>query len=139
MHQQQDCVFCQIVSGEGHCHLIHEDSLTMTFLDIFPSSPGHTLIITKQPFTDIFEVTPDALAAVAARSVAVAAALNDQLKPAGLGIFQLNKAAAGQTVFHYHMHLIPKYDGIDFNIHAQTLADPATLSELANQLRECLS
>ena len=135
MHQQDDCVFCQIVNGDAHCHLLHEDQLTMTFLDIFPSSPGHTLIITKQPFTDIFEVTPEALAAVATRSVAVAAVLNQQLNPAGLGVFQLNKAAAGQTVFHYHMHLIPKYDDAEFSIHSKTLADPETLHALAEQLR----
>ena len=135
MHQKDDCVFCQIVSGEAHCHLIHEDELTMTFLDIFPSSPGHTLIITKQPFTDIFEVTPQALSAVASRSIAVAAALNQQFKPAGLGVFQLNNAAAGQTVFHYHMHLIPKYDDAELSIHSNTLADAGDLSALACQLR----
>ena len=139
MHQQDDCIFCKIVSGEGHCHLIHEDELTMTYLDIFPSSPGHTLIITKEHFTDIFEATPEALAAVGARSVAVAAALNEELEPAGLGVFQLNKAAAGQTVFHYHMHLIPKYDDAEFSIHSKKLGDPEELSALAEKLHARLA
>lgn len=139
MHQLDDCIFCQIIRGDAPCHLIHEDELTMTFLDIFPASKGHMLIITKEHFCDIFEAKPEALAQVAANSVVMAAAINKVLAPDGLGVYQLNRAAAGQTVFHYHTHLIPQTEGSAVGIHSKHPADSEQLITLAQQLRQAVA
>ena len=100
--------FCAIVGGDTPCIKVHEDDLTITFLDIFPVARGHTLIVTKEHYVDIFSVAPEALSRVAANSIRMASAIDSALAPDGLSVVQLNRAAAGQTVFHYHMHLIPR-------------------------------
>jgi histidine triad (HIT) family protein len=139
MTTEHDCIFCQIVRGEAPCHKIYEDDHVIAFLDIFPAALGHTLIVPKQHASDIFAASPEMLAAVGASSVTLANALDAELKPAGLGVYQLNRAAAGQTVFHYHMHLIPRFDGGELSIHAKEMADEAALAELATLLRKRLA
>src|SRR5262245_51394144 len=114
MHRESNCIFCRIVSGEAPAARVHEDALTLTFMDLFPVTRGHTLIITKEHCDNIFEASATALAAVASISRRVALAIRKELAPEGLGVFQLNGAAAGQTVFHYHMHLIPRAPGEAF-------------------------
>jgi histidine triad (HIT) family protein len=138
MHQLDDCIFCQIVKGNAPAYKVHEDELTYTFLDIFPATAGHLLIITKEHFSDIFEATPEALAQVASHSVRAAKALESVIAPDGLGVYQFNKAAAGQTVFHYHMHLIPQFDGKDIGIHSKHAGDPDELAVLAEKLTAAL-
>lgn len=138
MHQQDDCIFCKIIKGEAPAYVIHEDDLTLTFLDIFPSSRGHALIITKEHFANIFEADPLALAQVAKNSVTIAKAIETVINPDGLGVYQLNKPAAGQTVFHYHMHLIPKSTGEDIGIHSKSAGDPEELASLIEQFKAVL-
>ena len=138
MHQLDDCIFCQIAQGIAPCHLIHEDELTMTLMDVFPVTAGHVLIISREHFTDIFEASAEVLAKVASNSVAIAAAIKEEIDLDGLGIHQLNRAAAGQTVFHYHMHLIPRKVGDDIGIHSKQVGNPAQLEQLAQRLRDTL-
>ena len=139
MHQLDDCIFCQIVQGKSPAYKIHEDELTLTFLDIFPATAGHVLIITKEHFSDIFEASPDAISQVAANSVRIAKVLEEQTQADGLGVYQLNKAAAGQTVFHYHMHLIPQFDGKNIGIHSKQKGDPEELAAMAEKLTAALN
>jgi histidine triad (HIT) family protein len=103
-------------------------------MDIFPVTDGHTLVITKEHFPDIFAATAPALTAVAATAHRVAAAIRSVLAPDGLMVFQLNGAAAMQTVFHYHMHLMPRADGEPLALHTRVPGDPARLAELAARL-----
>ena len=138
MHQLDDCIFCQIAKGNAPAYKIHEDELTYTFLDIFPATAGHLLIITKEHFSDIFEAKPEALAQVASNSVLMAKALEKVIAPDGLGVYQFNRASAGQTVFHYHMHLIPQFEGKDIGIHSKHAGDPDELAALAEQLKAAL-
>jgi histidine triad (HIT) family protein len=135
VHQLDDCIFCQIAQGNAPCYKIHEDELTMTFLDIFPATAGHVLIITKEHFSDIFEAKAEALAQVAVNSIKIAEVINKVIAPDGLGIYQLNKAAAGQTVFHYHMHMIPQWNGKNINIHSKQAADSEQLVALAEEFK----
>lgn len=102
-------IFSKIVSGEIPCHKVYEDDLTFAFLDINPASRGHTLVICKQEFPDLFSIPPATLAAVAVSSQKVAQAIREALKPDGLNVLQNNGPAAGQEVFHYHVHLIPRW------------------------------
>jgi histidine triad (HIT) family protein len=138
MNQADDCIFCRIVRGEMPCFKVCEDDRTLTFMDLFPVAEGHTLIITKEHFSDIFEAEVEALAAVAATSLRVARAIGEALNPDGLGVFQLNRAAAGQTVFHYHMHLVPRNTGEAFALHSRIRGDDEALRTTAERLAAAL-
>lgn len=134
MSAEQSCIFCRIVRGEAPCHRVYEDAHTLAMMDIFPVTDGHTLVITKPHFADIFTADQAALVAVAATAHRVAAAIRATLAPDGLMVFQLNGAAAMQTVFHYHMHLMPRADGEPLALHTRVPGDPARLEELAARI-----
>lgn len=129
------CIFCAIVRGDAPCFKLHEDDLTITFLDLFPVARGHTLIVTKEHYDDIFSVPPEALSKVATNSIRLASAIDSALGPDGLSVFQLNRAAAGQTVFHYHMHLIPRMQGDRLEIHSRIKGEDEDLSAVSALLR----
>ncbi len=134
-----DCIFCRIVAGEAPAHRVHEDELTLSFMDAFPVTDGHTLVVTKAHAPTIFDASEAALTAVAASARRVAHAIRATLAPDGLMVFQLNGAAAMQTVFHYHMHLMPRRDGEPLALHSRVPGDPARLAEIASQLRAALA
>lgn len=129
-----DCIFCQIIDGRAPCYQVHETPHTRTFLDIFPAAPGHCLIVTRNHYTDIFEATPEAIAMVGHVSTLIAHTVKQELQCDGVGIFQLNGAAAGQTVFHYHMHVIPRNAGEELAIHSRVPGDPVELEAMAARL-----
>ncbi|MEZ4280724.1 MAG: HIT family protein [Myxococcota bacterium] len=130
-----DCIFCAIVAGRAPAHRVFEDERVLIFMDLFPAHEGHTLIIPKRHATDLFEVGPEDLAAVVAQSKPLAAALERVFGCDGIAVIQLNRAAAGQTVFHYHMHLIPRNAGEPFGIHGKRQAPAERLAEYAARLR----
>jgi histidine triad (HIT) family protein len=139
MASDQSCVFCRIVRGELPCHEVHRDDQTIAFMDISPVTDGHTLVVTREHFENLFEATPGALAGVMATAKRVAHAIRTVLAPEGLMVFQLNGVAAGQTVFHYHMHLMPRSAGEPLALHARTPGDPARLAELAARFSAALA
>lgn len=111
-----DCVFCKIVAGQIPSTKVHEDELTLAFMDIGEVNPGHVLIAVKQHVENIYGLN-DTLAAAVFRTAARAArAVQKAYAPEGVTLYQANGAAAGQTVFHFHMHLVPRYaqDGMRF-------------------------
>lgn len=129
-----DCIFCKIVRGEAPAAKVFEDEHTLALMDVFPVTDGHTLVITKEHAENLFEASSEALEAVAATAKRVAHALKDTLSPDGLMVFQLNGAAAGQTVFHYHMHLMPRAAGEPLALHTRVPGDPQRLATLAKAL-----
>jgi histidine triad (HIT) family protein len=129
-----ECVFCGIVRGEAPCFKVYEDELTLAFMDIQPVADGHALVVTKQHFANIFEASPEALSAVTATAGRVARAIRQELGPEGLMVFQLNGAAAGQTVFHYHVHLIPRSSGDALRLHSRVRGEDAELLRIAKLL-----
>jgi histidine triad (HIT) family protein len=133
-----DCIFCQIVRREAPAHVVSEDDRTLVFMDIFPVTDGHTLVIPKAHCDDLFGADPDDMRAVIDVSRVVAHAIRRVLAPDGLGVFQLNGAAAGQTVFHYHMHLIPRNLGGTMQIHSRVPGNPARMAEIAKQLGDAV-
>jgi len=130
----EDCIFCQILNEQAPCYPVHETRYTKTFLDIFPAAPGHCLIVTKDHFSDIFEATPEAISMVGHVSTLIAHTVKTELNCDGVGIFQLNGASAGQTVFHYHMHVMPRNQGDDITIHSGSPGDPDELRAMAERL-----
>lgn len=133
-----DCIFCQIVRGQADCHRVYEDDEVLVFLDIFPVSPGHTLVIPKEHAVDLFDLSEASTQAVARVARRVAYALEETLQPDGLMVAQLNREAAGQTVFHYHMHLIPRAMGDTMTLHARVPGNPEELAKTASRLVETL-
>lgn len=139
MSTRPDCIFCKIVRGEAPLHRVYEDERTIVFMDIFPVTDGHTLVVTKDHFENLFEADEDALAAIARTSHKVAAAIRSELAPEGLMVFQLNGRAAGQTVFHYHMHLLPRATGEPLALISRVPGVPERLAEIAARLARALA
>lgn len=134
-----DNIFAKIIRGELPCFKIYEDEDVLAFLDLFPQSYGHSLVIPKRAAArNILEIDTDNLAKVMATVQKVAQALVDELQPAGVQVAQFNGAPAGQTVFHIHMHVIPRFDGEGLGIHAANKADPAELEKLQARLSKRL-
>jgi histidine triad (HIT) family protein len=132
------CIFCAIVAGAAPCHRVYEDDAVLAFMDIFPVGDGHLLIVPKTHSENLLDTEPAALAAVMHASRRLALALERALTPDGIGVHQLNGAAAGQTVFHYHMHLIPRNHGDPIAFHGRKAGDPARLAENARRIAEAL-
>jgi histidine triad (HIT) family protein len=132
-------IFTKIVNGEIPAIKIHEDDDTLAFMDISPASRGHALVICKAEHADIHAVPPELLAAAARAVQKVAGAIQAALRPDGINVIQNNGAAAGQTVFHYHVHIIPRWEG-DGAIkpwgHFQ--AGPDDLRAIAEQIRAAM-
>ena len=99
-------IFAKIIRGEAPCFRVFEDTKTIAFMDIMPQVEGHTLVIPKEPAEDIFDLSPDGAAALLQSTRKVAAAVKQVTGAPGVLLAQLNGAAAGQTVFHIHLHLL---------------------------------
>ena len=129
-------IFRRIVLGEIPSYKIYEDADTYAFLDISPAAPGHTLVICKSEVPSLYDLSDHDLCATARTTQRVARVLRDVLAPDGINIVQNNGAAAGQTVFHYHVHLIPRWenDGVFAFWQPQTLA-----KELMQELQQKLT
>ena len=132
-------VFALILAGKIPSVPLYEDAHTFCFLDIQPQSKGHALVISKwSKARNILEIEPEALAQVMATVQKVACAIRSALKPDGLHIAQFNGAPAGQTVFHLHVHIVPRWDGqaAGFATHGQgAFADADALGALADEIR----
>lgn len=105
------CIFCAIVAGDAPSRQIHEDEHTVSFLDINPVTVGHSLVIPKRHATNIHDMPPEDMAAVAKASKVVAGMLTERLGSDGVNLLHATGAAAWQTVFHFHMHVIPRVEG----------------------------
>ena len=131
---ESDCIFCAIVAGTAPAHRVYEDDRTVIFMDLFPAHEGHTLIVPKAHAENLFEIPPEDAAAIARHSKTLADAIREVLAPDGIAVVQLNGAAAGQTVFHYHMHLIPRMQGEPFGVHGKRRGEDAVLADQAARL-----
>ena len=125
--------------GSAPAQWVHEDELTVTIMDLFPASRGHLLIVPKRHFADILGADEPSLVRVIENSRRIALALKRALRPDGIGVHQLNGAAAGQTVFHYHMHLIPRRSGDPIGFHGRKMGEPSELARVAAQISRALA
>ena len=106
-----ECIFCAIVAGDATSWPVYEDEHCCAFLDVNPLTRGHTLVIPRRHATDLLALTEDEAQQVMRATLRVAQLLEARLTPAGLNLIQANRAAAMQTVFHMHMHVVPRYEG----------------------------
>ena len=135
-----DCVFCKIVAGQIPSTKVFEDGHTLAFMDIGQVNPGHVLVTVKKHAANLFELD-DAQAAAAARTAAcVAKAIESAFKPEGMSVYQANGKAAGQTVFHYHVHLLPRHAGDGMELTWPVKNPPREMLEAyAGQIRAALA
>lgn len=130
-----DCIFCKIVNGEIPAAKVFENEYVLAFLDISQVTKGHTLVIPKVHKENLFELTPDIAKNLFESVPAIANALKEEYKPLGLNLVNNNGEQAGQTVFHFHVHLIPRYgQGDGFGaVWKSNTSDytPQTLKEMA--------
>jgi len=131
-----DCVFCRIVAGQIPSTRVHEDEHTIAFMDIGQVNPGHVLVAVKKHAANLFDLDDAQAAAVARASAKVARAIRAAFEPEGLSVYQANGKAAGQTVFHYHVHLLPRHAGDGMELTWPVKSPPrATLEDYAARIR----
>ena len=130
------CIFCRLVAGEIPSARVYEDDLVIAFMDIGQVNPGHVLIATKRHATNLFEITPEEAAAVMQTAQKMAEALRIAFDPPGLTLLQANGKEGEQTVFHFHLHVLPRHanDGVGLNWPRKEPA-PEVLQDYAQRLR----
>lgn len=131
-------VFAKILKGDIPSCKVYEDERTLAFMDVMPWSEGHTLVIPKAEAANLFDADPASLAALIQTAQKVATAVRLAFKPDGLRLVQNNELAAGQTVFHLHMHIVPCYNGVPLRIPGPTMVDRAVLDAHATRIRAAL-
>jgi len=133
-----DNIFAKMLKGEIPCHKIYEDEDTLAFLDIMPRTEGHALVITKEQAADLFAVSADGLAKLMGVVQKLAPQISQAVGADGVLIQQFNGAAAGQTVFHLHVHIVPIKEGVPVKPHAGDMADQAELAATAEKIRQVI-
>ena len=134
-----DCIFCRIVAKEISASVVHEDELTLAFMDLGQVNPGHVLVATKPHVENVFGLD-DVLAAAVFRTTArVARAARDAFGIPGLNLFQANGKAGAQSVFHFHMHVLPRWENDGMNL-VWPVKNPSrqTLQAYCEKMRACL-
>ena len=106
-----DCIFCRIVARQIPATVVHEDEHTLAFMDLGQVNPGHVLVAVKKHAENLYALDDAQAGAVLRAAARVARAIRDAFAPQGLSVYQANGKAAGQTVFHYHVHLVPRHEG----------------------------
>ena len=106
-----DCLFCKIVAGDIPSTRVYEDERTIAFMDINPGTRGHLLVVPREHSRDLLEIDPEDLAAVARTAQVMAQRVSERFEADGVNLINSCGARAWQTVFHFHMHVIPRYDG----------------------------
>ena len=114
--KKDDCIFCKLANGIIPTNSLYEDDVVKVIFDAGPASSGHVLILPKEHFDNVYSLADDTAAHIFQVAVKVAKALKEGLNLEGLNIVQNNGEIAGQTVFHFHMHIIPRYRGDTVNV-----------------------
>lgn len=131
-------IFARILRGEIPSHKVYEDAETLAIMDVMPQSKGHALVIPKQKSRNLLDADPDALAAALATAQKIAKASMKAFAADGVMLVQYNEAPAGQTVFHLHFHVIPRYDGVPLKGHGGPMEDNAVLAANAEAISSAL-
>jgi histidine triad (HIT) family protein len=138
MSYDSDNIFAKILRGEAPAFKVYETDETLAFMDVMPQVPGHTLVIPKDCAEGLHDVNPVILGSTIQAVQTVADAVKQAFEAPGIMIAQLNGPAAGQTVFHLHFHIMPRFQGLEFKLHAREMEDFAVLEAHAERVRACL-
>lgn len=132
-------VFARMLRGEIPAHKVYEDDTTLAFMDIMPRCDGHTLVIPKVAARNILDIAPDRLADLMVKTQKVAIAAKSAMGADGITLQQFSETAGGQVVFHIHMHVLPRFDGVPLRPHTGETAKPEVLAEHAARIRAALA
>ncbi len=132
-------VFAKILRGELPSHRLYEDDACVAIMDIMPSTDGHCLVIPKAPSRNMLDADPKVLAAVAPAVQKLARAVKKAFGADGVAVYQFNEPSAGQTVFHLHFHVVPRFEGVPHTFHGSKMADQAILAANAEKIRAALA
>ena len=135
MAYDNDNIFARILRGEANAHVVLDEEHCFAFMDLMPQSIGHTLIVPREPAENIFDLSEAALHELISTTRRVARAVQAAFACTGVMIMQLNGADAGQTVFHLHFHVVPRYPGDGLKLHGKSVADARSLADHAAQIR----
>ena len=138
MAYDSDNIFAKIIRGEIPAFKVYEDDATLAFMDVMPQSPGHTLVIPKTPAENLFDLELESATAVLKTTQLVAGAVLEAFKADGIMLNQFNGPVAGQTVFHFHMHIVPRYEGVPLRRHTGDMENSEVLEEQATKIRALL-
>jgi len=132
-------VFAQVLDGSLPSEQVFEDDHTLVIMDIMPATKGHVLVIPKAQAENIYAMDNEYLSAVGSTTKKIAAAIKAALRPSGVIIKQFNGSDAGQTVFHYHVHIIPVYPNERIGEHGANIADPEKLARVAAVIKASIN
>ncbi|MCB1692146.1 MAG: HIT family protein [Pseudomonadales bacterium] len=131
-------IFAKILRGEAPAFTVYETDHALAFMDIMPQVDGHTLVVPKNDAENLHDADPVILGETIKVVQTVAGAVKKAFDAPGIMIAQLNGSAAGQTVFHLHFHIMPRFQGLEFKLHARSPEDPEKLKSFAEKIRQCL-
>jgi len=135
----QNNIFAKILRGEMPSHRVYEDNDVVAFLDVMPQGNGHTLVLPKVPSRNILDAEPNTLGPLVRAAQRVARAAMRAFQADGVTILQFNEAPAGQSIFHLHFHVIPRFNGVALKPHSGTMEKPDVLAANAEKLRTALA
>lgn len=131
-----DCLFCRIIAGELPVAIVDEDERTLAFMDINPATRGHALVVPRRHGTDLYDTDPEDVAATALAAQRLAVQMRDRLGAAGVNVLNACRPAAWQSVFHYHLHVIPRYEDDPLRLPwVPTAGDEDEIAAAARDLR----
>jgi histidine triad (HIT) family protein len=139
MAYDPDNIFAKILRGQMSAVRVYEDEHTLAFMDVMPQSDGHTLVLPKAPAENIFDLDPAMAAAVMRTGQKIAKAARQAFNADGITLMQFNGPVAGQTVFHFHLHIVPRFADQPLRSHGRKMADAKLLEEHARRLRAALA
>jgi histidine triad (HIT) family protein len=132
-------ILAKILRGEIPCHKVYEDADAIVFMDVMPQSPGHALVMPKAASRNLFDADPAVLAKIAPLVQKVAVAAKAAFNADGISVIQYNEPAGGQSVFHLHYHVIPRFEGLALKPHSGKMEDAAVLAANAEKLKAALA
>ena len=138
MGYDADNIFAKIIRGEAPAFSVFENDACLAFLDVMPQSDGHTLVLPKAPAENLFDLDEASASALLGTVQHVARGVRDAFEPDGIKLMQFNGPVAGQTVFHFHMHIVPCYAGRPPGRHGDTMAPTEVLERHAARLRAAI-
>jgi histidine triad (HIT) family protein len=138
MAYDKNNIFAKILGGEIPCVKVYEDAKTLAFMDVMPEADGHVLVVPKEGAENILDLSADGMAAMMATVQKVAKAVDKALRPDGILLKQYNRAAAGQSVFHVHFHIVPRWEDMPLAPHGKVMVEAARLEPIAAKIRSAL-
>ena len=138
MAYDSENIFAKILRGEAPAFKVYENEFALAFMDVMPQVDGHTLVIPKDNAENLYDADPLILGETIQMVQMVARGVKKAFKAPGVMIAQLNGSEAGQTVFHLHFHIMPRFQGLEFKMHARDMADFSLLETHAQKVREAL-